>query len=456
MGCYPVAVVRLLTLAALLAQMFVGAPFACADGWDDAKKEFRREMKSDDWKVRREAFLIAAEYDGADAAREILEVIDDEPNAAVVLAGIDTLALFRSDGALEGLREVAAKGRGRQQLLALVTMSRLKDPSVVSETLVKVAGGRDAQAVCQAVLALGASTQRDATELLIDLLGHKAWQVRAAAARTLALWDAEEAIPALAKALPSADGRARGDIVQALEAISDQKFGNDPDAWEQLAEGADPDTITAKPELAPTAFGIPIYGERLVICLDNSLRMGDPHAFSTERLRELTDPKDGKPIAWFRMKTNGQFAHGHVKHLVDGLPRGTRFEIITFNASVNPVFGKLMPVSTASRQTAFETIDGLITDDGINAYGALTDALDIGGSKDDSAWKSGPDEIIYITVNQPTTGEVVEADVVAAAIALKARLRMVPIHTVGIHFHPYDMCRLIAERTGGTYMSLVE
>ena len=56
----------------------------------------------------------------------------------------------------------------------------------------------------------------------------------------------------------------------------------------------------------------------------------------------------------------------------------------------------------------------------------------------------------------PTTGEVKEADVVAAAIGLKARLRMVPIHTVGIHFHPYDMCREIAALTGGVYVDLTK
>ena len=69
---------------------------------------------------------------------------------------------------------------------------------------------------------------------------------------------------------------------------------------------------------------------------------------------------------------------------------------------------------------------------------------------------ASPDEIIFITVNMPTTGEIKEADVVGAAIALKARLRMVPIHTVGIHFHPYDMCRDIAAKSGGVYVDLTK
>ena len=63
---------------------------------------------------------------------------------------------------------------------------------------------------------------------------------------------------------------------------------------------------------------------------------------------------------------------------------------------------------------------------------------------------------INATVNVPNAGEIKEADVVAAAISLKARLRMVPIHTVGIHFHPYDMCRNIAQKTGGVYVDLTK
>ncbi|MHC5012398.1 MAG: vWA domain-containing protein, partial [Planctomycetota bacterium] len=148
--------------------------------------------------------------------------------------------------------------------------------------------------------------------------------------------------------------------------------------------------------------------------------------------------------------------HGHVKHLIQGLPKDTRYEVLSFNELVNPFFGALTPANAGTKNQALEILAELVTDDGIASYTALTDALDIVSPKDHIAWKSGPDEILFITVNLPNTGEVKEADVVGAAIALKARLRMVPIHTVGIHYHPYDMCRMIAERTGGIYVNLVE
>ena len=78
---------------------------------------------------------------------------------------------------------------------------------------------------------------------------------------------------------------------------------------------------------------------------------------------------------------------------------------------------------------------------------------------DDWQWLdagSGPDEIIFTACNMPNKGEIKEAPVVGAAIALKARMRMVPIHTIGIKSHGYDMMAEIAKGSGGTYLNLYE
>jgi hypothetical protein len=340
-------------------------------------------------------------------------------------------------------------------LLVLSALTEQKGPEV-AELLIEVVGGRDGPAAAQAAMALRESKPPEALPSLMKLLASKEWQVRRAAAIAIAEYGAKEALVPLSKALWTATGRDRNDLIAALEKVTGQKYGNDPKAWKKLASGTDPKEIVAKPKLAPTAFGVPIYGERVVICLDNSLRMTNPHPFDNERLRKLCDPKDGDPIPWFRVKTNGLFAHAHVKHLIQGLPKGSKFELITFNATVRDTFGGLANVGAATRKTAIDKLASLRTDDGIAAYDALTLALNRAGAKDSQAWKKGPDEIIYITVNMPTTGEVKEAPAVAAAIGLKAALRMVPIHTVGIHYHPYDMCRDIAAKTGGIYVNLTE
>jgi hypothetical protein len=441
-------------LVLLLASLAAARP-ARADGWEETRETFRAAMKSEEWKERQDAYLYLSGYDRPEAVEEIRRALDKETNAAVELAAVDALAAQKSQGSREILFQVARKGKGRERLLVLNALARQKSLDV-GALLLEVAAGRDGPAAAQAALGLKDQKHPDTVQVLLPLLKHKSWQVRRAAAITLREFRPDEAVKPLADALALSTGRDRNEIIAALFEITGEKFGNDPAAWKALARGTPPEEIRARPTHPPYAFGVPIYGQRVVVCLDNSLRMTDRHPFDDERLRALSTAPDGKAIPWIRVATNGQFAHAQVKHLIRGFTKGTKFELILFNEMVRPVFGGLANVGTASRNTVFEALDGLEPDNGIAAYTALEQALDIAGPGDARAWKSGPDEIIYITVNMPTAGEVVEADLVAAAIGLKARLRMVPIHTVGIHFHPYEMCRQIAALTGGVYVELTK
>ena len=79
---------------------------------------------------------------------------------------------------------------------------------------------------------------------------------------------------------------------------------------------------------------------------------------------------------------------------------------------------------------------------------------DIAGRKDSVAWDVGPEEVLYAIVSLPWLSEHSDPAVVAAAIALKARLRMVPITLAGIGEHPYELCQTLADATGGTYIDL--
>ncbi len=45
---------------------------------------------------------------------------------------------------------------------------------------------------------------------------------------------------------------------------------------------------------------------------------------------------------------------------------------------------------------------------------------------------------------------------VGAAIGLEARLRMVPIHSLGVGPHPFEMMRILAAQTGGRYVGLIK
>jgi len=125
---------------------------------------------------------------------------------------------------------------------------------------------------------------------------------------------------------------------------------------------------------------------------------------------------------------------------------------------VEPLFEKLAPCNSGTKRQARTWIKELSVQDGPNHFVGLTQALDVSGAKDRIAWSLGPDEIILMTCAIPWAPSDPNAMVgqtqVGAAIGLKARLRMVPIHSVGVGPHPYEMMRILATQTGGRYVDL--
>ncbi|HVG94108.1 MAG TPA: vWA domain-containing protein, partial [Planctomycetota bacterium] len=298
-----------------------------------------------------------------------------------------------------------------------------------------------------------------ASEPLIEALAHDAWQVRVAAARSLAALRDKAALPALVERLSVEKGRARAETVAALEAISGQRIGDAPKRWAAVLAGTDATAVAETPPLPPTFFGAPVTGQRVVFVIDRSLNMRDEHPFlgpeHRERLEALCTPPDGERIAWRALKTKQQLAFAHLRHAVDGLPKGTSVEVVHFAEDVKGVFNlKLTTIGSATRKTLYDTLALLETDDGINLFGALNAALDVGGATDEKAFKSGPDQVFLVTNNIPTKGDVTEATGVLAAIALKARVRMVAISVVGIGNHPFELAEGLARRTGGVYVNL--
>jgi hypothetical protein len=442
----------LLLALALLAGPSPPRPARAEDDWPAARARFREAMRQADWTKRRDALLLLTAHDGAEAARELLAALQKEENAAVVMAGVETLGLLRSLGASQALVEAARSGKGRPRLLVLIALEKQRTPEV-ARLLVEVARGSDPLAAAQAALGLATDRPVEGFPVLLALLEHKDWQLRAAAARALAAYADREAVGPLAVALATTRGRARADVLAALEKITGQAFGNDPEAWKRLAQGADPGTIAAKPSLPPSFLGVPVYGERVVVVMDTSLRMGDPHGLDRDRLMALCEPPDGSPIPWFRLKTFGQLALAHLRHLADGLPGSARFEVLFFNEIVDRAFGKFVPAGAAQRRQLEDLLGKVKTDNGIATYAALDGALEVGGGTDEKAWKGGPDEVLFVTANTPTVGEVKEPHEVYAAVGLKARLRMVPVHTIVMNYH-CPQCEPLSTRTGGRHVMI--
>jgi hypothetical protein len=451
-------IVRLLPLlfVTLCGSGLASAPASAAEGWKEARKVFRAAMKLEDWKARRDAYADLAYHDGPDAVAEVIKRFSEERNPAVTMTGIETLAAFRSKEATAAIEKAVRKGRGMARLYVLLAVVGSKggaDPGLLRELL----AGKDPMAAAQAAIALGQQKAEGVKPILLDLTKHKDWQLRAAAARGLAGLGDKSAVPALVASLAASDGGERHAILSALHTLTGQTYGLDLAAWRQLAAGTAPSEIKVRIPKGPYAFQIPILGKRVVLIVTNSQRNEDPHRFGAgPRLEELCEVPGARPLLHTRLVTVGTFIRAHITRCIDDLSSNQKFELILFTSTVSPQFGKFVPANSGTKKVAAASIDGLVPAAGMNHYDALRAALDLGGSKDKQAWKNGPDEILFTACNAPNAGEIKEAPVVAAAIGLHARLRMVPVHTVGVESHSYEMMETIAAQSGGIYRKLYE
>ena len=473
-----------LALACVLLPVLVAAPHASADEWGDAKKAFRRTQKSEEVAVRRDAYLDLLNFDSGEAAEEALtgmlkegKRVDASP--AVLLAGIQALSTFISEGAQQVVVDAVRKGRGERRLYALLALA---DRAVGGgeELLLEVLAGKEA------AVALGRRKAQAAVPRLLELLESDAWQLRAAAARAFelmageAVLDAQTAkmvlpplpawmtanlndlLAALAVSLGSATGSARGNIVSALVRLSQQDYGYDVESWKRLAAGTDPKEIEPRPVPVPYIVGIPIYGERVVLVIDTSTCTDDTHPFQDiDRLKAVCQVPHARPVAWYEVRTTKQFFAAHARRLINDLPsRGQKFEVIAVSQKIESVFEKLTPCNAGTQRQATTFIAELAVGGGPDHFQGLTRALDVSGAKDRIAWSLGPDEIVLMTCSIPWAPGDPSATVgqteVGAAIGLKARLRMVPIHSVGVGPHPYEMMRILADQTGGRYVGLTK
>jgi len=443
---------------ALVAGLSLLAASPAAADFDAAKKSFQDGLAQTDWKTRRAGYQALLDYDGGPAAQAVLAALGAETNAAVEAAAVDGLGRMRSKEATAELLSSLAKGKSKERLLAAVALTRHVTPEV-DAALIAALAGKDAILAAQAALALGASGRSGASPALVAALSHAAPQVRIAAMRSLAATADKAGGPAIVARLATETGRVRGEAIRALETLAVKKMGDAPKKWAAWAKGDDPDAVDEKPTLPPSFFGAPVTGTRVVFCLDRSLLMKDAHpwvgAEGRERLEALCNPPDGERIPWRQLKTKLQISVAQILHAVDGLPTGAKVEVITFAKEVGGAFDKkLVQANGANRKALAVAMHAVDVDDGINLFDALATALDLGGPTEEKAWKAGPDEIFLVTNNGPTAGLVADVDAVGPAIALRARLRMVPITVVGIGNHPYGLAETLAKRTGGLYLNL--
>jgi hypothetical protein len=180
----------------------------------------------------------------------------------------------------------------------------------------------------------------------------------------------------------------------------------------------------------------------------------DPHPFEDRaRLQEVCKVPGGRDVPWYSIRTTLQLFVAHAKRFVDDLPASSQFEVVTMGGRTKGELGHLVPANPGSKAAAVKAIEAMKPENGLDIAGAVSLALDAGG-KDAQAWGSGPDQVVVFDLGVPWLSEVTDAEEVLGIVSWKARLRGVPVFTVGVGRHPGDLLRRLAEKTGGRYLDL--
>ncbi len=468
--------------SALLVLTVFTAPTR-ADDASDARQDFRAEMKDPNWKVRRGAFAMLLDYDGKKAMLECLSSIQKKgENPAVVLAGIKALASFESEDARTAMLAELKRAKATKASLLLMALAEQKGHHGVPE-LITLLGSKDSMLAALAARALGAKKAPQATAALVLALGHKSWQVQAGAARAFKAWawsdktkpDKQTGKPpepkmpdwfelttiqwALVDALEHAEGVVRGDVIEALEFIAKKDYGDNWAAWVAHAKGEEvSDALLKKRVWPPHFFGLPIYGRRIVVVMDANVLTDREHPFKDrDRLQALCENPGRAGLPWHKIKSVKHFNDAWVRRFLRDLPsKDVQFDLIFSGLKPRSVFGRLKPVNNGTRAAALEDLDKSPVENGNDIFTAMNLALDIAGRKDSVAWTKGPDVVCCVYSSIPWEAEETDAEVVGAAIGLKARRRMVRIQAVGVHEFAYAMMKLFAAESGGTYRELIK
>ncbi|MDH5641755.1 MAG: hypothetical protein OEY28_10710, partial [Nitrospira sp.] len=351
-------------------------------------------------------------------------------------------------------------------------------------------------------------------EIIVNNLKDRSWRVRDAAVETIPAFrkmDEEKVILALINALAREKGKLRKTISEALQDITGEKIGTDPDEWsdwfknkKRKEEGLPPRRGKKGGGTRVKIFGTENFSDRYVFLIDTSTSM--TKRITPEQKEELKrsitkGPKDEedkrRPLDWTKINTKLDLAREEMIRSLEILdPELTTFTIISFSEDMTLFKPELVPTSEANVKAAADWLRALSGRKQTNIFGALDAAYDLSeklGGVDTSKRKKGkkkkddgpttghrddglPDTIFFYTDGWATTGKYTGDEAEAKAmgrekyardvygptmaqmvdeIAERNRIARITLHAIGVG-NPQDRftLRKLAKSCGGEYVAI--
>lgn len=407
------------------------------------------------------------------------------------------LGLANDTASVEALRPLAADKEWFVRAEVALALMRLKDPRLVDDVgpLASDPAAKTRIAAMDALASAGSAAEKVLSKVTANL-DHPAWQVRSAAAESLAGIGSMGSVEALIQRMVTEAGRVRVDVHAALKAVTRNDLGLNPENWvkwwkkeRERVGGGVPGRPQAPPAENPEdqryavkerMYGIHVFEERVGYVLDMSSSM---HILFTP------DPESVKRL---RRKYEGsskfEISKEEIVQSIDGLNPAAKFTVIAFADEARFLSRTLLPASPDNREKAdaflkscrippptTNTGGGLGGGGGLrkgrpappaappppmtNFYCAFQAVLDIPtGGIPGPDFHDTADTIFFLTDGQPTKGEITDADVLLAWFDGLNRYARIRVHVVAYGSVGIDIPYLthLAQDNGGKFIHILE
>lgn len=382
--------------------------------------------------------------------KALVDALSDESTAVALLA-IDSVAMRKTQAAISALERLFRGEHEELQLEAMLALhgfadyrSRRSWAPRLRETL---ADGKRLGLRCAAVDCLRELRDAKALPLVQDCARAQEWQLRSAAFRFLEAMPDKASVGILVERLQSETGRLQGECLSALMLLTNKDYPK-PRYWKQWwdTEG-ESWKLPQRPKIAKgksrkggknrkgkntgkepkarrralTYYNIPIVSNAASFLVDVSGSMA-------QRAGTAREPKI-------------QAAKKALEMVLKNCTSERRFNVVPFASRTRAWQEGLRPMDDKHRTQAVAFTRTLRAAGGTNIYAALRHAFD----------DTKVDTIYLLSDGNPSTGEIVDPQALARAVAHWNRERRIVIHTIAFGYHS-ALLKRIAKDSGGTYV----
>ncbi len=392
-------------------------------------------------KARTEALRALEEHDVAAratfAALERLYAISPPGRASVAAVVAKAIAGARTDDAS----------------LALVEHAGACNEPAVGTALVGATQARHAVVRIAACRALARADWHAHVAAVAERLGDELWQVRIAAARSLAEIGGASSIDALVAAARRANGQPLVAINRALTALTGEDFHGNAALWASWwakhRDGYSGPSKKRRGDAAADADAgrIAFYGVRT-----RSRNI----AFVLDTSGSMAAGIDANALSWLlgekppESETKLALAKKELLTTLTALPDDAHFSIVAFSDGPEPFKRKPVVANEKNRRRATQWVETLVADGQTNIFDAVSLAI----GDPDRLDAATPDTVFLLADGGCNRGDRPLPEDALAEIVRRCRRGNVTIHAIALGLDAdVPFMRALATRTGGTFVS---